>query len=336
LKAGHYVTTADKATVNGFVGSVNQLADLLGNLTDKTYAGENAGNPTGIAAWEAWLASPYGQIYQKTFHYSLVPNTSAATPAGTFGKYADANGDRGNVVGTSALQSKGLEFELIFNPTRNWRIFASAGRDEAVRTNIAPELNDFVNNPQNGLLPLVQNANGTPTAVGNLLTTISGNTTTVAAFVRQNVATPMEPIFRQSGTRTDELRRWHWSAITNYRFSDEMFGGKLRGFGIGGGVRWLDKIAIGYPVTTFVNSAGATVPVLDVFHPYFGPTEIYFDGNVSYTHRFQRFTWTARLYSANIGKRDNLIPVNANPDGNVALWRIGPSQTWTFSNTFSF
>lgn len=336
IKAGRYVTTADKATVNGFVGSVNQLADLVGSLIDKTYLGDNAANPAGIAAFEAWLDGPYGRTYQKTFHYTFVPNSNPNTPASLYGKYADASGDRGNVVGTSALESKGLEFELVFNPTRNWRIFASAGRDEATRTNIAPELNDFVNNATNGILTLVQNPNGTPTAAGNLFSTVSGNQITLAAFVRSNVATPMEPIFRQSGTRTDELRRWHWSAVTNYRFSDEIFGGKLKGFGLGGGVRWLDKVAIGYPVTTFVNSAGATVPILDVFHPYFGPTEIYFDGNVSYTRHFPRFTWNARLYAQNIGKHDNLIPVYANPDGHAAYWRIGSTMTWTFSNTFSF
>lgn len=338
FKFAHYDTLADKATVNNnnFVAAVNQLADMLGLAIERTATGANSTNPNGLAALDNWINGPYGQIYRKTFHYTLNPNTDPTKPIAEYGKYSGASWDRGNVVGTSALESKGLEFELVYNPTSRWRIRASAGRDDAIRTNIAPELNDFLNNAQNGVVPLVLNPDLTPTAVGNLSTTVSGNPNTLANVVRGNVVTPMDPIFRQAGSRTDELRRWHWSAVTNYSFSPELFGGRLQDFSIGGGVRWMDKIAIGYPATTFINSAGASVPILDVFHPYFGPAETYYDANVGYTHRFRRFTWNARLYCHNIGVGDQLIPVYANPDGNVAYWRIADRQTWTLSSSFSF
>ncbi|MEJ1971775.1 MAG: hypothetical protein WDM96_04560, partial [Lacunisphaera sp.] len=335
FKVGHYETTADKATVTGFAGSVNQLADMVGNQVEKLFDGSNVTNPAGIAAFDAWLDGPYGQIYQKTFHYTLTPNTDPNKPVATYGKYADAVGDRGQVVGTSAVASTGLEFEMVFNPTRNWRIFASASKSDAVRTDIAPELNDFINNPTNGVLALVQNADTSRTAAGNLVTIVS-STIALADMVRQNVSVPMDPIFRQAGARTDELRQWHWSLVTNYNFDESLFGGHLKGFSVGGGVRWLDKIAIGYPVTTFVNSAGATVPVLDVQHPYFGPTETYYDANIGYTRKFKKFTWSARLYVSNIGVGNKLIPIYANPDGQTAMWRIADRETWTLSNTFTF
>jgi outer membrane receptor protein involved in Fe transport len=335
FKVVHYETTADKATVSGFVGPVGQLADYAANLIDQNYLGTNTSNPEGIAAFESWLNGPYGKIYQKTFHYTLTPNTDPNKPVATYGHYSDTQADRGQVAGTSAVKSTGLEFEMVFNPTRNWRIFASAGKADAVRTNIAPEFNDFINNPQNGVLALVQNPDTTATAAGRLLTT-NPSVVSVASVIQQNVANLTDPIFRQSGTRTDELRRWHWSMVTNYNFNDNWFGGHLKGFSIGGGVRWMDKIAIGYPVTTFVNSSGATVPILDVFNPYFGPTETSYDANIGYTHKFHRFTWNARLYVQNIGVGNKLIPVYANPNGVTAVWRIASPETWTLSNTFTF
>lgn len=335
FKVVHYETTADKATVNGFVGPVNLLADYAGNLIDQNYLGTNVNNSAGIAEFENWLNGPYGQIYQKTFHYTLVPNTDPNKPVATYGHYADTQADRGQVAGTSALTSTGLEFEMVFNPTSNWRIYTSAGKADAVRTNIAPELNDFINNAQNGVLALVQHPDTTPTAAGTLLTT-SPTINSLATVIRQNVANLTDPIFRQAGTRTDELRRWHWSLVTNYTFNDRVFGGRLKGFSVGGGVRWLDKIAIGYPATTFKNAAGVNVPILDVFHPIFGPTETNYDANIGYTHRFRRFTWSARLYVQNIGVGNKLIPVYANPDGSVGYWRIPTPETWTLSNNFTF
>jgi hypothetical protein len=109
----------------------------------------------------------------------------------------------------------GLEMEMVFNPTRNWRIAASAASAEAVRTNIAPELYDFIFNPNGGLLSLVQNANGTRTDAGRLIGAPTG-ANSLLTYVNGNIINNgLITTFAQEGTKTDELRKWRFRAVTN-------------------------------------------------------------------------------------------------------------------------
>jgi hypothetical protein len=342
LRATHYVTQDANSTVteNGFLPAINQLADSVGNVIDQNFLGANAGNPAGIAAFESWLDSPNGQIFQNTFAYALTPNTDPTKPVAQFGHYSAVSHTRGNnVVGTSALESTGMEYELTYNPTPNWRITASASKADAVRTDIAPEIYDFLLNPDTGLLGVVQNSSGGATDAGNLSITANstGATTNYLNYVTSGVVNPMLPTFLKSGTKTDELREWHWAAITNYTFTKDSFLPVLDGFHIGGAVRWMDKLVIGYPTTTLTTPSGTSLTTLDVSKPYFGPTETYYDAWIGYEHRLtQRINWKIQLNVQNIGVGNKLIPIYANPDGAVAMWRIAEPMKWTLTNTFTF
>src|SRR6185436_14690366 len=150
FRVARYERVADNATVSGLVAGINQLAMVVPQVVDHNFLGDNAGNPAGIAAFEAWLGSPFGQIYRRAFAANLIPNNDPDHPASLYGNYADATGDRGQISGVSTLKSTGYEFEVTFNPTRNWRISANASSAEAVRTRIAPELHDFLFNPNGG------------------------------------------------------------------------------------------------------------------------------------------------------------------------------------------
>lgn len=336
FKVARYETIADKASVNSLTAALNQLADIAGIVVDRTYAGENAGNPAGIAAFENWYKGPFGTVYQQAFHYTAVNNTDATKPAATFGSFADLVGDRGQVTGTSALKSTGVELELGFNPTKNWRLEAHAASAKAVRTNIAPELYDFIFNPTNGILALVQNTNGTPTDAGRLFGAISGGQTFQQYVVSNILNNGITTTFAQAGTKTDELREWSYGGITNYTFDDTLFGGRLKGFAVGGGFRWGDKPIIGY-AGTILTIAGNTLPAADITKPIFGKTETTFDLWFSYARKLnRRINWKAQLNIHNVGVGNELLPVQANPDGQVMVWRIREPQSITLSNTFEF
>src|SRR5690606_3892595 len=68
LRLVRYETTAGLATVTGFGAPLNDLADQIEGVITMNANGTNAGNPEGIAAFEAFLASPAGKTYLNTFN----------------------------------------------------------------------------------------------------------------------------------------------------------------------------------------------------------------------------------------------------------------------------
>jgi outer membrane receptor protein involved in Fe transport len=332
----HYESIADKSSVGNMNAAIAALADVAGSLTDRNFAGDNQSNPAGIAAWENWLKGPYGAIYQKAFHAVLVNNADATRPAAQYGSYADYNGDRGNVAGVSAVKATGWEYELTFNPTRNWSLTANASSVEAVRTNIAPELRDFLFNPTTGFVQMVQSNTGVPTDAGRLIASATG-TQNLSSILTSNVLNNgVITTLALEGTKSDELRKWSYRMLTSYRFDKDQFGGRLKGVGVGGAVRWSDKPLIGY-AGTMLTIEGNTLPASDVSKPIYGKVETTFDLWVSYERALtKKIGLKLQLNVANVGVGNELLPVQANPDGTVMVWRIREPQRITLSSTFSF
>lgn len=231
-----------------------------------------------------------------------------------------------NLVSLSDVVSEGYEFELIYNPTRNWRIAVNVSQAEAVRANIASlelqfvdeflnnvdtlyggELNNFVRNPGSNYEPWRQQY---------LAETVYG--------LRADAA--------QSGTATPEIREWRANLVTRYEFMD----GFLDGFRIGGAIRWQDKAALGYPSIRDENNQ----LIADIDNPYYGPDTTYVDLNLGYRRDIKLFgkevDWNINLNIRNIMGEDELIPVKINPDGSYGTVRIPPERTWNLTSSFNF
>jgi hypothetical protein len=136
------------------------------------------------------------------------------------------------------------------------------------------------------------------------------------------------PYLASEDAPANELREWRWNAITNYTFGE----GRLKGFSIGGGVRWQDELVYGFPIID--DAAFGIVP--DIRNPYHGPSQTSYDAWVGYRRKFQRFSWSVQLNVRNIGVGNELIPVSAQPDGTPNSWRIREAQTWSLRSTFAF
>lgn len=231
-----------------------------------------------------------------------------------------------NLASLSDVVSEGYEIELVYNPTRNWRIAINAAQAEAVRANIAAlelefvdeflsnvdafqdgELNNFVRNPGSSYEPWRQQY---------LSETVYG--------LRASAA--------QSGTVTPEIREWRANFVTRYEFSD----GFLEGFRIGGAIRWQDKAALGYPTIRDENNR----PIADLDNPWYGPDDTYVDLSLGYRRDIQLFgtdvTWNINLNARNIMGEDELIPVKINPDGSYGTVRVPPERTWNITTSFTF
>jgi hypothetical protein len=219
------------------------------------------------------------------------------------------------VVGTTDIVAEGWEHELIFNPTRNWRLAFNVARQQAVLDNIGREYFEVLE----GFKSMAEGPGG------DALT----NALNFRDRFRAETLEGANRVLLRAGSPTPELRKWRWNLVTNYSFTE----GPLKGFGIGGATRLQARGVIGFPY--YVHAQYGAVP--DVAHPYYADEEQNYDAWISYRRKLgTRVTWKAQLNVKNIGVGNKLIPVGAQPDGSVHSWRIAEPQRWTVTNTFSF
>lgn len=303
LRYAHYETAAANTSITL---PVQNYADLIEDTWDMIAKGANAGNP-GLSAWQQWVQSPEGQATMTTFR--VTPNAA--------GNDYDYDRRTGQVQNTTNVVSKGDEFEVIINPTRNWRIAMNAAKSEAVRSDTGA---DFLR-IANSLIPVASGP------AGGLLSQDNGNT--FGNQFRQTVLVALLQTTSQDGSPTSELRKWRYNMVTNYRFTE----GRAKGFSVGTALRWQDKVAIGFPV--IVDPIAGPVP--EVKNPFYGPTETNVDAWIGYQRRiFRKYQWSIQLNVKNIGVGNELVPIWAQPDGSIASYRINEPQKWTLTNTISF
>ncbi|HEY1111348.1 MAG TPA: TonB-dependent receptor plug domain-containing protein [Opitutaceae bacterium] len=317
VRAGRYETSSglSSSLVSGLSTPIGQLLTLMRNIRTEILEGTNAGNPTGVAAWNQWWEGPIGSHLRSTFRFTerVTTNPTTGEPVATI--TSDSRGSE--VFETADVISKGEEIEVVLNPTRNWRIAFNANRSEAVRNRVAPNLRKVFDD----LRPVASGPAGA-------LRVNDANTTTLADTYR-TIYAQLLPHIATEGAPSNELREWRWNAVTNYTFAND---GKLKGFSVGGGVRWQDKVAYGFPIIN--DPTFGIVP--DVRNPYYGPTDTSFDAWIGYGRKFKKVAWRVQLNVRNIGVGDELIPVGAQPDGSVNSWRIRETQSFSLRNTFTF
>jgi outer membrane receptor protein involved in Fe transport len=229
---------------------------------------------------------------------------------------------RNSPIATSDLVTEGFEIDLVANPTDNWRLQLNVGKAEAISSNGAPEhkrLVDYMN---------AQWADSGFFGLRDSVTFGAG-----AGFERRwnaRVNTPLNAFLTKEGTTVPELRKWRANLITNYQFSDDTV---LKGWSVGGAARWLDEITIGFP--TFVNAQGAITP--DLSSPINAPDQL--NGDLWIGHRRKltdKIDWRIQLNVRNAFGDNDDIPVAADPDGKIAVFRIPNEHLWFITNTFSF
>ncbi len=267
-----------------------------------------ANNPAAVAAYNNAQVS---DALKTAWNWSIATNpvtgqqtANATTPPG-FGDLADTT-------------SKGYEFEVMANPMKGLNIMFNASKTEASLTNNLKDLETYMNDR----LAVWQGVAGTmlsgPTATQNLIADHQGS-----LFV------PYATALARNGFMSQELRKWRWNLLADYHFSS----GSLKGFSIGGGVRWQDKVAIGYALTS--NGAGGWR--YDLTKPYFGPSETNYDLHLAYERKLTaKLNWKVQFNARDLFQKDHLIAIQAQPDGSTAQFRIAPETTYMLTNTISF
>ena len=303
--------------------SVSLFEDKLNmklNWFELTAASGPAGNPANF---------PLAQWNMTFMDLVVVPELAAK--AGVAYKQGVAPG---LIVGDPRLAnaytadnvSKGLELELTYNVTKNWRIMANISKQEAKQTNIAPELTTFVEER----LAYWKSVPGLWT--GQVTTNNPwGLNQTGEQHFNQFLLGSYIGYKSVDGQPSTQLRKWHANVMTNYAFSD----GPLKGFNFGGSARYLEKSVIGNPAV--VNSSG-TVIGLDLANPYYSGGYIAVDAWVGYKMnlRQNKYVLSFQLNGRDLEQGGGFRPIVANSNGDHAVYRIVQPRTFYLTTKLEF
>jgi outer membrane receptor protein involved in Fe transport len=312
LRATKYETSSALSTNTAFRELTNQLVRRLDDQIElNSNAAYQAVAPAAaLSAWTQWQQGADAKQLMETFTFSFAPGPNGTTIVN--------HDDRIDIVAqTSDTVATGTEYDLTYNPTKNWRIALNAARQQAVLSNTASSYQKMIT-----ILDPVWG--GSAAALPDSVTstsTLGNQWGTIKANVQKQILL--------DGSSNPEVRKWRFNLVNNYTFSS----GRLSGLNIGGAIRWQDKVAIGYPVTILADGSAQ----YDVTRPYFGPAETNYDAWVGYRRKIgQNMTWRIQLNVRSIGVGNELIPISAQIDGTYDSVRIAEPQTWSITNTLEF
>ncbi|MFO1449028.1 MAG: TonB-dependent receptor [Opitutaceae bacterium] len=145
---------------------------------------------------------------------------------------------------TTDYEAKGTEFEVSFNPNRQWRLLLNVAKQETVQSNIAPQAKDFIQR----MLPVWEKLGDRPRnnyPTGHVLgTPLPATSQTVTQWLNspQGPLVPYAALIASEGVASAEQRKWRANLVANYTFAND---GRLKGWNLGTGIRWQDKLGIG-------------------------------------------------------------------------------------------
>lgn len=228
----------------------------------------------------------------------------------------------GTITDTQDIQSKGFEWELVMNPTNNWRVSLNFADTETILTNFAPRLTELV---EGFWEPHIAQFGGLDW--NDPMGPVNGNTT---AEQVNNRILEYQAQKAQEGSPQLEQRRYRVNLVTNCRFSE----GFLQGFSVGGAVRWQSNNAIGYPI---IEQGGLVIP--DISNPWMNENVYNADLTFGYRTKIGRnINYIAQINLRNVNNldSDNLSSVRAQPTGQIARVRYDPPFQILLTNTFRF
>jgi hypothetical protein len=297
------------------------LAQAPGETADQALARQQA----DVASWDALIHS----LPASFFSTWKMGNLNNQNQLSDLGQLVSSQPTNLNIIENNV--SKGYEFELYGQPIRNLRLTLNASKSTAIRNNVGDPT--FI-----ALVDQINTALNT-TPAGDLHGPSSTAASALTAW-NANFWASWLSVKGQENSAVPELRKWRANFVANYDFDR----GMLKGFNIGGGVRWQDRVIIGYLPRYYdingkeVDPWTAVTAKFDLNKPYYGPSDTAVDVFVGYSHRINKnLNWRSQINVRNVNSmHSKLIPVTVQPDGTVAAWRIAPAMVWSLTNTVEF
>jgi outer membrane receptor for ferric coprogen and ferric-rhodotorulic acid len=225
---------------------------------------------------------------------------------------------------TQSNESKGTELELTFNPTPNWRIRATADKNDTIFSSFAPQYEEYYNKYK-----------ATWSAADQ---TLVGGGQTIATSL-QNIEKQLTLNHAQLASAT-LVTPYQANIITSYTFPKSSV---LKNFFVGASQTYAAATIIGFPN---VNTTDPTKPnygqtIADTSRPYKG-RDVYTTGlwlgyerNISsYGHKIK---WRMQLNVNNVLDDREPIPFGVRAqDGAISNAQLRVPRQFVFRNSFSF
>ena len=283
-------------------------------------------------AWETQLNTDFPNFFADWGMGSLAQVQAGLVPRS---QLQGTPGEQ-NFAITENSQSEGWEVELDANPTKAWRITFNATEQDAVVSAIGDAaLTKFMTETTN----YVKGVGGSQQWFWGQDIAPSVPDVAQAYYIAYNglpaIGGAYAQLQQQQGIAVEQMAKWRFNLTSNYDFLH----GYLKGFNVGGGVRYTGREIIGYPPTGDPTLPPPYLPNLAA--PEYAGAETYFDLWVGYHHKItDKIAWNIQLNVENVGRGNYLIPVSyqapINGVAQPAFYRIGPTEQFTIRNTFSF
>ncbi len=262
----------------------------------------------------------------------------------------------GGPQGTATNISKGKELQLTYNPTRSWTMKVTVGQQFATYQKALRELTSWIayRKPiwEKMAAPDLQTiytlSNGNKMYLGNYWegygfsgdagSNTTGQTGSAHATYNSIVEPGLYQLTSQEGAKQANLREWSANFLTNYNFTN----GPLKGFGVGGSVRWQDKAVAGYFGETnparyaHPTAVDASIVYPDLGRPIYLPAETHIDLTLSYQRKIfnDKTRMKVQFNVRDVMEKGGLQAILFNADGSPAQYRIKDPRVWFVTTTF--
>ncbi len=316
-----------------------------------TIARINMGDdPLDDASWNA--AIPTGSAKDLEIRAAVEPIWQQAY------SYYDNLAGMGGIGATQDSEAKGIEAELNYNPTPNWTMKLTYGRQDTKYNNVLSQFDSWYaqRNPiwQSAnaaayLLPQYQHlaqyttTGGRQVDLTNFMTSYGFNSdirtdnangwTNVTNYYNL-VVLPNVLLNRElQGQSAPGQRKNRASFVTSYTFT----AGRMKGFFLGGAERWEDRSIIGY-YGKVSGANGTMIDVSDTTRPIYDSANYYTDLWVGYRTQImkKKVGLKLQLNCSNVFESGSLQTVGVNLDGSPYAFRIIDPRLFQFTTTLEF
>lgn len=269
-----------------------------------------------------------------------------------FGGNVGANGQYINPHETEDGIAKGVEIEATYNPLPNWRMKFSWGRQKTILSNIAAQAAAWVNYRMPAwqkyaapdLNTVYTRSNGRQMYLGNFWNGYGydGNIyqgqvygwNTTQDYYNIVVGGQLATDRALNNTQATNQRQYSWSFMSSYDFDQ----GPLKGWTVGGALRYLGRAVAGYYGDTQHLDQNGNIFQPDVGRPIYFPAEYHVDAWLAYQFRLPWHNMRARvqLNVTDLTQNGYLEPVTFNYDGTPAAERIIQPRTFSLTTRIMF
>ena len=211
--------------------------------------------------------------------------------------------------------TQGYEVEITANPTEHWRVFLNYSDSRTTRTNLGQE-------------DLAYIAYWRPTWEANAARPLANGQGTIATQLAALDSATFTNFTLADGKVTLGQMQHKLNFVSNYEFSS----GALKGFTVGGGVRYNSSPVIGYSATGTQDNIQRVVT--------YGSDQIFFDLSAAYQRKIKLLgkpiTWSVTTNINNVLNNDAFVRVIVARDGALTLYRFNPPLEWIIASKFSF